>query len=377
MTRRGRFLAYAGITLLTAILAGCAESGAGDASPRFLSVSVGEAHVCAVDTGGEVWCWGRNRYGELGTGDVTGRNTPTRVEGFDAPVREVAAGRNHSCASTETGDLFCWGGNFTGKLGTGDLDAVNTPTRVPFAFPGGVTQIRLGNDRSCVLDGKAQAWCWGRNADGSISESEQELQMEPLQVTDNEVRELLLTATQICFLADDLRCRGVDGKLFAETGRKESVFATIDKMPGSASGVANGGLKSCVTADGDVWCWGFAPNPLSPSGRQWLEPTRTEVGSARKIAMSEGSTCALTEYGRVLCWGRRDISRTATSIDGPSSPTEIPGLPGPVRDINGGPTNICVVTEDGEIRCWGANDDGQLGNGSAASSIEPVAPRFG
>lgn len=43
------------------------------------AVATGNSHVCAIDTADAVWCWGDDRYGELGRGRVTFRDDAKRV----------------------------------------------------------------------------------------------------------------------------------------------------------------------------------------------------------------------------------------------------------------------------------------------------------
>ncbi len=41
---------------------------------------------------GELWCWGYNRNGQLGTGDTTMRNIPAKVSADGAQWSAIAAG---------------------------------------------------------------------------------------------------------------------------------------------------------------------------------------------------------------------------------------------------------------------------------------------
>ena len=47
----------------------------------FSSVSAGQAHSCGVGTAGAAYCWGLNRWGQLGDGTQTSRLTPVQVSG--------------------------------------------------------------------------------------------------------------------------------------------------------------------------------------------------------------------------------------------------------------------------------------------------------
>jgi alpha-tubulin suppressor-like RCC1 family protein len=54
---------------------------------------------------------------------------PTRVVGLDDVV-EVTGGREHSCARTADGSVYCWGSNDSGELGDGTTTERHTPLRV-------------------------------------------------------------------------------------------------------------------------------------------------------------------------------------------------------------------------------------------------------
>lgn len=96
-----------------------------------VQISVGEYFACAVRTGGQVVCWGRNNNGQLGDGTDSDRPTPVAVPGLTA--LDVSAGGNHACARrTGTGEVVCWGSNYYGQIGNGTTDPAWEPTPVIF-----------------------------------------------------------------------------------------------------------------------------------------------------------------------------------------------------------------------------------------------------
>ena len=97
---------------------------------RFVTVTTGSAHACGVTRTGGAYCWGRNSFGELGSGVVaTTGNVPARVRG-PVSFRTVSAGNQHSCGEGTDGELYCWGSNVWGQLGTGDRRLWLEPARV-------------------------------------------------------------------------------------------------------------------------------------------------------------------------------------------------------------------------------------------------------
>lgn len=67
--------------------------------------------ACALDTDGDVWCWGTNGSERLGSPGPTASATPVRVP-LPGPMADVRVGTEGGCASTATGDTWCWGAYF-------------------------------------------------------------------------------------------------------------------------------------------------------------------------------------------------------------------------------------------------------------------------
>ncbi len=92
-------------------------------------IAAGGSHNCAVLMGGAVRCWGRNDHGQLGYGhdrssdDIDAGDMDVADAGdveVGGIVRQIATGREHTCALLSTGNLRCWGANFSyGQLGYG------------------------------------------------------------------------------------------------------------------------------------------------------------------------------------------------------------------------------------------------------------------
>jgi len=131
----------------------------------FAALTAGGEHTCGASaTGGELYCWGLNSPGSLGTGDGDDRAAPAQIVASGG--REVTARRNYTCAEID-GAAKCWGENNYGQLGTGFYDNTYTPTPVA-DVPAGVTLFALGDEFGCVLSGDGKVRCWGDNTYGQL-----------------------------------------------------------------------------------------------------------------------------------------------------------------------------------------------------------------
>ena len=105
----------------------------------YLVVAAGSGFSLAIRTPGvgdptpQLWAWGSNDDGRTALGMTTGTTpSPTRVGSAD-DYQEIACGRAHALATRvgEAGrELYAWGANDSGQLGLGDVTARNAPTRV-------------------------------------------------------------------------------------------------------------------------------------------------------------------------------------------------------------------------------------------------------
>jgi alpha-tubulin suppressor-like RCC1 family protein len=113
---------------------------------RFKSIYSGVGYSCGLTVEGEAYCWGSNGDGELGNGTVGPETcgvfgvsrgcslTPRPVVGghrfASLAINETTEWRHHTCGVTEACEVYCWGANDEGKLGTGTTMASPRPVRI-------------------------------------------------------------------------------------------------------------------------------------------------------------------------------------------------------------------------------------------------------
>jgi alpha-tubulin suppressor-like RCC1 family protein len=84
-------------------------------------------------------------------------------------------------------------------------------------------------------------------------------------------------------------------------------------------------------------------------------------------------SCAVRKDGSVWCWGRNDYGQLGdgTAVDS-DEPVQIMGLQNVVA-VAAGSLHTCALDATGQVFCWGRNDAGQLGDGTMSDSRTPVA----
>jgi hypothetical protein len=145
----------------------------GTTTLRVSEVAAGTGYTCGLAANQVVYCWGVNEIGQLGTGDTASIvTTPTLVSG-DLVFSMISAGSDHTCGVTPSGAAFCWGSNRFGQLGTRSApDKCNgvSCARVPVPVGGGLLfqAISAGNGFTCGISSAHAAYCWGRGHEGQL-----------------------------------------------------------------------------------------------------------------------------------------------------------------------------------------------------------------
>lgn len=140
--------------------------------------------ACARDLAGDVWCWGRNEFGEAGPAAAQPiQLTPVRVPGAEGASGVASSSGiefGFACASIAGVGVRCWGDNRYAQLGTGDFVSSSTPRDV--VGSSGLSRVSVsGGGRSCAVDGDGEAWCWGKANDGELAPLPDGLYLAPVR----------------------------------------------------------------------------------------------------------------------------------------------------------------------------------------------------
>jgi alpha-tubulin suppressor-like RCC1 family protein len=153
-------------------------------------LSGGLYRSCALNTDGTAACWGRNDFGQNGTGTTIttapyGNLVPVAVGTSGLPagfttIKKIVPGNLTTCVIAADDQVYCLGANSLipagfnpgitsaidsrGALGDGTTTDSLTFTRV--ALPTGTTVKEIGT--GCALTTTNQVYCWGNNSNGRL-----------------------------------------------------------------------------------------------------------------------------------------------------------------------------------------------------------------
>jgi alpha-tubulin suppressor-like RCC1 family protein len=357
-----------GATGRVALIAGVLLTWSGPAvSPAVagsaVAVSTSEATTCVVRSDRTVWCWGDNRYGQLGHG-TTSMFISEPIQAVQVTeegggplegVVAIAAGQVHQCALKTDATVWCWGYHYYGNLGNGtsgvrpgldchDEGGCGTPYAVQVVSAQGgvftnVLKVIAGRMHTCALRGGGTVWCWGYNVEGGLGDGTTTNRSTPVRVTQGNARTLFTNAAD----------------------------------------VAAGGGTSCASkTDGTTWCWGRNDYGQVGDGTTRDRTSAVRVKTSKQISLSadvldmtggHDYNCARRSDTSVWCWGNGQLFARPVLQSGSS-------FVGTVQ-LAAHISHTCARKADRTVWCWGDNSWGQLGDGSGLGSAEPVQVLLG
>ena len=188
-----------------------------------------------------------------------------------------------------------------------------------------------------------------------------------------------------------------------------------DKLAWRFDQAAAGGLRSCATVAGFVWCWGAHWGGSLGRELDAAQPRALVVpgvDAVTGLAMGDRFTCALRR-GAVWCWGENGAGQLGVEAPDHRAEPAVVALPGEATAVSAGAQSACARVagrwwcwgslagaapreeawlagadavalgfahrcawwregDGGRVRCAGDNTAGQLGDGTADARAEPV-----
>ncbi|RYX80740.1 hypothetical protein EON83_27305 [bacterium] len=142
------------------------------AGKTITQLATGFYHSVALDSDGKVYSWGDNSISQLGDGSNNNSTVPVAVGGAlsGKTITQIVAGAYHTLALDSDGKVYSWGYNYDGELGNGTRsNTSNVPVLVGGALSGRtITQLSAGWYHSMALDSNGNVFSWGYNDYGTI-----------------------------------------------------------------------------------------------------------------------------------------------------------------------------------------------------------------
>ena len=304
--------------------------------------AAGAGFSLVVTATGQLYAFGRNYYGQLGNetnvGNIFAVNptpTPVTLPGASGPVTQVAAGMGHSLVVTASGQLYAFGYNWFGQLGnaTNNLTEESNPTPSLVTLPGAsgpVTQVAAGGFHSLALTSTGQLYAFGDNDAGQLGSATSSTGANPTptqvtlpgatgsvtEIAAGEFFSLAVTSTGQLYAFGENHY-GQLGNTINNLTSEPNATPTLVTLPGASGPVTQiaAGMSHSLARTSTGQLYTFGENRFGELGNtinnrtEQPNPTPTLAVSAAvtRIAAGDGYSLALTSSGQLYAFGR-DVS---------------------------------------------------------------------
>ncbi|HBC2031549.1 TPA: FIVAR domain-containing protein, partial [Clostridium perfringens] len=378
---------------------------------EIVSVGAGWTNTGIVDNEGNLYIWGMNDQGQLGTGSTTDSYRPVKVNGkgaipTNAKITSFSNGNNSSSAIDNNGNLYTWGNNLTGQLGDGSTTDRHTPVKIngKGAIPTNAKIIsnNSGQDLSSAIDNNGNLYTWGNNRYGQLGDGSTTQRNIPVKI--NGKGAISASAKIISSSLGMSHASAVDsnGNLYTwganHTGQlgdgsttqrntpvkingKGDIPANAKIIQAVMSGQSSTGGKeiassSAIDSNGNLYTWGDNRYGQLGDGSTTERHTPVRINgkgdipaNAKIVAIDSGdeSFIALDSKGNIYTWGNNSIGQLGDgSTTDRHTPVKINGkgaIPANAKivSINSGRDHVTVLDSEGNLYTWGANYSNQGG----------------
>jgi len=337
-------------------------------------VSVGETGI-AITTNKDLYCWGQNWYGQIGSGAHYG-DTATPYKALSNV--EFASTNQITVAITTNKELFVWGSNKFGQVGDGK-GGVNEKQYTPLKILSNIASVAMDGESVAAITTTGDLYTWGRNQYGQIGNGKSgtdEIQTTPVKVLSN-VASVTMNQGTVAALAENGDLYTWGKNQYGQVGNGKSGTDAVQKTPVKIlSNVAklteNDGPAAAITTNGDLYCWGANWFGQVGNGTRDHQTKPVKVLSDVLSVSTSSTTLAITTNGDLYGWGYTEMGQVGNGKKMPedSQTTPVKVLSN-VASVTATLTNSAAITTSGDLYCWGENGDYQIGNGTFTMQATP------
>lgn len=332
------------------------------------SLVSGQNDGAVVTSAGDLYMWGPNSHGQLGTGDTDERRKATLIAVDGKKVRQVAIGGAHTHAITTDGALYSWG-YYKSPLGLGTAvkDAktnITTPTKVDLGTEKAIRVSTDANRNTLVLTASGKVFAIGANRHGQLANGRAD-RTEFADVPQEITARIGDTPVVDVFAAPNLS--------FFVT-RDGKVYASGQTSQGHTGRLIQGASAS---ADGSI-------STDSIDRTSLLTPTHLPVFSnVQQLVAGSRHVLVLTRDQKVMALGKNPLISAVLGLGYPKGewtqrsngkwywnekyyavPQEVTSLSDKsIAGINSVTINAFAVGTQGDVFGWGAVTNGRLAIG--------------
>jgi alpha-tubulin suppressor-like RCC1 family protein len=225
--------------------------------------------LCSIRNN-DLYCLGKNQYGQVGDGTILDREEMTKIsDNLNWDQVSVGIYGNYTCGIAE-GELYCWGQNNAGQLGTGSTTNIQSPVKITENT--NWLQVSTGNNHTCGIAG-GELFCWGSNSGGKIGDGTTISRYLPTKIGDKNTWEFVHTT-------NSLTCAISSGELYCWGASSYIITKKTPQRIGDSTGwtsLSGDGTSVCGKLNENLYCLGDNTSGQLGNNISWEEtPTLVE-----------------------------------------------------------------------------------------------------
>lgn len=271
---------------------------------------VGNDFTMFLDIDGYVWISGKLDACSIDT------NVPIRIEYVNCIVK-MACGFNHCLLLDHDGNVFSWGSNEKGQLGTDDLVSRPVPTQIFFTSEGAMPKIKdisCGYRFSTILDVDGNCFSFGCGAFEKLCHKGSDYITLPTKINQGQI-DKIYSGPENTMLIDFAGKLYTFGSLTIKNRRQvnESLPILIE-IPQRVK-LITCGHNQLLAVDIDNNIWGFGRSGFGGLGLGYTDSYKKfrkspyNCGSVEYIQNNGGSTIIINSNGEYFTFGNNEYGK--------------------------------------------------------------------